>query len=296
MKSKKAEMTTKQIVILVILIASFAVLIFFLFRLNLGDESDKQLCYNSVMNRANKLVPTDSITLNCQRGYVCITKDGSCEGMLDPIKKKVKTKEEVYEVLAIELSDCWWMFGEGKVNYVGDDMIPALYCSLCSQIKFDNSVKEIFNNNNKFDKSKLYEYMSKNKLEGSTGPTYNEYLFGTNNISLISSGQFYGDVLLDEQYYSLMGTFSEVDTLAWVGVAVAVGTAGVFFAPLLIGGTTASFAGALVIGGGAAGTGAYFLAPVLEGLSGQQYIMPSLIKVNSQEFKDLKCEEITTLS
>ena len=71
MKPKKAEMTTQQIVILIILIIGFAVILFFLFRLNLGQESDKQLCYNSVMNRANKLVPTDS-TITAIIDYISI--------------------------------------------------------------------------------------------------------------------------------------------------------------------------------------------------------------------------------
>jgi len=88
-----------------------------------------------------------------------------------------------------------------------------------------------------------------------------------------------------------MGVFSEVDTITWVGIGVAAGTVGLILAPISIG-----LVGALVIGGGAGGTATYFLAPVLEGLSGQQFIPPSLIKVNSQEFTNLSCSEITTFS
>lgn len=284
---KKGEMTTQQIVILIILIASFAVLLFFLFRLNLGDETDKQLCYNSVMNRANKLVPTESVPLNCKRSYVCLSKDGSCENFLDPIVKKVKTEEEVYEVLANELSDCWWMFGEGKVNYIGKDMFPDLYCSLCSQIAFDDSVKEIFSQGG-FPKRSVYNYMCSHKLDSSGGPTYCEYLYGTNDLSIISGGKDFGIIRLDNQYYSLMGIVSEVNEFGWAGIG-----AGLAIVAVATGGLGVPFYIAAV--GGAAG--GYFLAPIAEGFSGQTFLRPSLIEAgNSPEFNSLGCKEITTLS
>lgn len=286
MKSKKAELTTKQIVILVVLILSFAIILFFLFRLNLGDESDKQLCYNSVVNKANPAFPVDT-PLNCQRNYVCITQDGSCEDMIDPDKKKVKTEEEVYEVLAEELSDCWWVFGEGKIDYAGRETIPGLYCSICSQINFDDSVKKIFKSN-EFDKRKFYEYMAKTKMQGSNGLTYTEYLFGTNDLNALSSqsnGNF-GEVDLNFQYYSLIGAYSKVHFWSWALIGAGALPLVVFGAPLV----------ATIIVGAAVAGGGYFLAPVITGASGNEYIPPSLIKVGSNEFTGLKCSEITTRS
>ena len=288
MKTKKAELTTKQIVILIVLIISFGIILFFLFRLNLGDESDKQLCYNSVMNRANKAIPTDVVPLNCQRNYVCITQDGSCENMIEPDKRKVKIEDEVYDALANELSDCWWVFGEGKVDYMGTQTIPNLYCSICSQIMFDDSVKKIFNSN-EFDKRKFYEYMAKTKMGGSNGLTYSEYLFGTKDFSALAApynGNF-GKVDLNSQYYALMGITPKINKPAWAGIWAA--TVLIAFIP-----------GVNVIAAigvaAAAATGGYFLAPMIEGLSGQRYIPPSLIKVGSDEFGSLGCEEITTRS
>ena len=51
LKNKKGEMTTQQIVLLIILIASFAVILGFLFKLNFGAESEKDICHNSVVLR-----------------------------------------------------------------------------------------------------------------------------------------------------------------------------------------------------------------------------------------------------
>ena len=288
MKTKKAELTTKQIVILIVLIISFGIILFFLFRLNLGDESDKQLCYNSVMNRANKAIPTGVVPLSCQRSYICITQDGSCENMIEPDKRKVKIEDEVYEALANELSDCWWMFGEGKADYMGTQTIPGLYCSICSQIMFDDSVKKIFNSN-EFDKRKFYEYMAKTKMGGSNGLTYSEYLFGTKDFSALAApynGNF-GKVDLNSQYYALMGITPKINKPAWAGIGAA--TVLIAFIPGV------NIIAAVGVAAAAA-TGGYFLAPMIEGISGQRYILPSLIKVGSEEFGSLGCEDITTRS
>jgi len=81
----------------IFLIIGFLIVLYFIFRLDLGNENPKQICHNSVVIRANKAVPTDAVPLKCDRNYVCLTRDGSCENMLDPQKFKVKTENEVYE-------------------------------------------------------------------------------------------------------------------------------------------------------------------------------------------------------
>ena len=132
-KFQKGELTTQQLVVIIILITSFAILLFFLFRLNLTETTNKELCYNSVIMKGSSIFPGETIPLNCKRSYICLTSDGTCEKMTKPQLQKVKTKEETYKVLADEMADCWWMFGEGKINYIGEEVIPDLYCSLCSK-------------------------------------------------------------------------------------------------------------------------------------------------------------------
>ena len=48
-KNKRGELTTQQIIMITIIIISFVVLLYFLFRLNPGETSSKQVCYNSVV-------------------------------------------------------------------------------------------------------------------------------------------------------------------------------------------------------------------------------------------------------
>lgn len=287
--NKKGELTTQQIVLLIILIVSFAIILFFLIKLNLGNQSEEEVCHNSVILRGTSVV-TDAVPLECKRQYKCISYDGTCEQMTDPDVIKVKTENEVYKALAEDMANCWWMFGEGKVNYVGSELIPDHYCSICSQIAFDNSVKDnIFNGSPEFDKKKLYNYLASQKR--SDGKSYLNYLNleGFN----VYSGNF-GVVNLEKQQYSLTSITSDVSTWGWIGIG-AVGGAALVLSPLTASGVTlVSAVGLLTIGSGA--TAGALVAPVIEGSSGQQYLPPSLIEVNSQEFYDLNCESITTAS
>ena len=50
--------------------------------------------------------------------------------MTDPEKVKVGNKEEVYLALAEEMRKCWSMFGEGDLQYVGDDILGGIYIAL----------------------------------------------------------------------------------------------------------------------------------------------------------------------
>ena len=103
-QDKKGELTTQQIVAITILVVSFIVILFLLFRLNLGEETDKELCRNSVLLKSKSILPEGSVSLNCYRSYKCITYDGSCEGLNKPEVVKVETKEEIYSDLTNEIS------------------------------------------------------------------------------------------------------------------------------------------------------------------------------------------------
>ena len=111
MNSRKAELSTQQIILLIVLIASFIVLLFFLFRLNIGKESGNQLCRNSVNNKGSPVSSLSSGSLTCYTQDICITKNGDCGELVKPFEKiKVKDLNETYSVLADKMADCWWMF------------------------------------------------------------------------------------------------------------------------------------------------------------------------------------------
>ncbi|MFA5953659.1 MAG: hypothetical protein WC812_03635 [Candidatus Pacearchaeota archaeon] len=303
-KNKRGELTTQQIVLLIILILSFIILLYFLIKLNLGQESEAEVCHNSIVLRSNKLIPTESVPLKCETQYVCITKDGTCEQFLKPEKVKVKTSDEVYQALALELSDCWWMFGEGELNYIGKEAFPEMYCSFCAQVAFDDSVKGISGfESGEFDKENFYKYIAETKMNEKE-ITYSEYLYGTNNynsflnLENISSVSF-GKINLDKQYKVLIGVTSDVSKLGYaVGGAIGGGiiATGIILAPFT--GSASLWASFAIVGGASAatGTGAYFLAPVVQSTWGGEMIPPSLIESPSEELNSIGCKNIETLS
>jgi len=287
-KGKKAELTTQQIVMLVVLITSFAIILFLLFRLNLGENTAKEICRNSVVMKGNSQLPKDAVSLNCHTSYVCISGDRTCESMTKPIIEKVKSKEEVYEVLANEMKDCWWMFGEGKINYIGEELKSKRYCSICSHIGFDESTKELFDSG-KIDKREFYNHLSNKKISGD-GKTYLEYFVGTRDISKISEGREFGEIDLNKQYYVLMGISSDTDYSKWgIGVGGVVGAA--LLVPFIGGLSLVSVVGIL----STSGTG-YYLGSIVEGESGDKYLEPIIIGVGSKEFNETQCKEIITFS
>jgi hypothetical protein len=210
-------------------------------------ESKKEICRNSVLMRGTSSTSSDALPLKCSREYICITKDGKCEGMVKPEKIKVKTEEEIYAVLAEKMADCWWMFGEGKVDYIGKDFFfKENYCSICSQILFDKSLKEIRGlESGRISKDKLYDYLSKTKILDKN-ITYLEYIFRAKDINEIKKEisneelnsqkiSTFGMIDIGKQYYLVTGITSEVAGRGWkIGAAVVAAGIG-YFLPVLDG-------------------------------------------------------------
>lgn len=304
---KKGELTTEQIVVLVILIISFGVILFFLLRIDLGNQTSEDICHNSVLMKSGvgtkAGIAANSIELQCERQYVCITYDGRCDKLLKPKIIKVKNEDEFYHAIAEEMADCWWMFGEGKLNYVGKDLVPGVYCSICDQLAFDSSVDKIFPGGY-FELGDLYDYMAAHNI--SEGETYSEYLFNRNDyVSDSKSGEIeFRNVTLSKDYYVLTGMISEISLLGWaaIGGAITGGTAAAFaLAPMTGGGSLGLYAsiitGAKVFAGTTivSGVGSTIIAPIFKNEE-NYYILPSLIEVGSTEYNDLGCKEITTSS
>lgn len=311
--NKMGELTTQQIVLLIILLISFAIILFLLFRLNLGKESEKELCHNSVMLRGAAAVPSEATPLKCSRTYLCITKDGSCEGLTKPEIEKVKTKEEIYQVLADEMADCWWMFGEGKVDYIGDKLTHKNYCSICSQVLFDDSLSEIEGIGGRIDKEEVYTYLFENEIEEDV--KYSYYLFRQNDfeelrqeISNEQGGEFdFGMIEIGKQYYVVMGIVSSVKK-PWKAISgglasyYGLGALRTFFKISPAGWVSGIIVGGVTVAGGVALTVSDLIDPEIMAVTvpGQgidnQFMAPTIQEAESAKFKSLNCEEIITLS
>jgi len=289
-------MSTEQIVLLIILLVSFAIILFFLFRLNLGKTTDQETCHNSVATRGSGVLPSKNIVpLNCKTQYICISKDGTCAEMTSPQIEKVKTKEEVYSILANQMADCWWMFGEGKINYVPDGAIGNLYCSICSQISFDKSIN--FFPKGEIDKKEFYTYLSRTNVSGKD-ISYLEYLTKLKGISgveetLKKNSKLFGNISLSNQYYIVMGITNKVSALSWGAIGVGSALAGIFLG-VITGGISIPPTIAIIAGAAGGGVAGYFVGTTVIGESGQEFLTPTIVAANSETFDALKCNSITT--
>ena len=141
--NKKGELTTQQLVVIIILITSFMIVLILFWRLDLGETTNKQICHNSVVLAGKNKGLIGS--LDCSTTYVCISKGEGCEGFNPTTTVNVKTDEEILEAVKKEIDDCWWMFGEGKIGYLGISergVLSKTNCAICSTIKFSEEIKD----------------------------------------------------------------------------------------------------------------------------------------------------------
>jgi hypothetical protein len=200
MKNKKAELTTKHIVMIIILIASFIIVLFLLFRLNLGETTNKEVCHNSVVLKGKSGIFAGS--LNCRTNYLCISGDGDCGEIptTSTIEIDPESTDEIMKAIADEMSDCWWMFGEGKINYVGEKFSGNMACALCSVIDFDETIK------GSVSYLEFFNYLK--TTSKSSSQTYLQYLYGVN--SLEEEHPYYqNDLDFSKQYVLVTGMIKE---------------------------------------------------------------------------------------
>lgn len=180
MINKKGEITTAQIVTIIVLIVSFIVILYFFFRLNLGATTNSEICHNSVVLQAKSAGITGG--LQCKTDYVCISGGGSCANMNPTITIKVDSnnKDETMKAIADQMANCWWIFGEGKLNYGGKGFFGTEGCALCSVVGFDDKV---LGSDSGITYSEFYNFLANTKKDDTQ--TYLTYLYGANDINTL---------------------------------------------------------------------------------------------------------------
>jgi hypothetical protein len=171
--SKKGEITSTQIIALILAIIGFAVVLILLWSLEFQNYSDEEVCRLSVLSRAT--VPESAkgiVPLKCTTGKICITDGkGKCaEEFLDEKNVKiVKIPENnpteaarILEKTVVESQYyCWEMMGEGKLDlFTGADNIEPTSlasnalnfksvnskCLICSRIVLDKEISSVYLN------------------------------------------------------------------------------------------------------------------------------------------------------
>ena len=175
---KRGELSTSQIVMIIILIVSFIVILYFFYRLNLGSTSSSEICHNSVILSSKSAGITGG--LQCKTDYVCISGGGKCANMNPTITITVDPTNisQIMNALATQSANCWYTFGEGKLNYGSKGIFGSSGCALCFIVEFDNT---ILSENYKTTYAQFYEYL--NVLDKDNTQTYLHYLYGTYDLN-----------------------------------------------------------------------------------------------------------------
>jgi hypothetical protein len=143
-KMKKGLMQSTIAVIIVILLST-AVLIVFLYNFTdlFTSQVGKDTCRASVELRSSSglfgQVSKSNIPLRCKTEYYCLSMGGNCpEGYT---RIKVDNIADIQREIAYRMYDCWWMLGEGNLNFFKREIGKTSNCVFCSQIAFDDKVK-----------------------------------------------------------------------------------------------------------------------------------------------------------
>ena len=142
---------------------------------------------------------------------------------VDPIKEE--TKHETMKSLADEMSDCWWMFGEGKIDYADRGAFTRTACSICSIVEFDERLQEM----DSISYEEFYDYLRTTPKTNSQ--TYLQYLYNTNTFDdlpqealldnylskTLEPGKTYFILtgVIKEGYLTKIGKFVSPIILAW---------------------------------------------------------------------------------
>jgi len=172
---KKRGVTVQStIIVLIILIISAAILLLFLRGIPYNELAQKEACHQSAIFRSKEIIGLqpgqDLMPLNCKTSEITL---GS------------SNKERLKEEIANQMYDCWWMLGEGRLDFFSETMWREIGmfgtskagCVICSIIHFEDNLKE------EPKKLDLLRYLDETKVPGKEF-TYLEYFIGQENTHL----------------------------------------------------------------------------------------------------------------
>jgi hypothetical protein len=287
---KRGELTSKQLITIIILILSFAIIIMFFILLNPGDTTDSEICRNSVVLRGSLPLGADTIKLKCKTKDICLNMGGDCDIVRDDLVSiKVNSKEEVIEELALLLWDCWYVMGEGKVNYMSAGLGNGeTYCSLCSRVNFDDKIKALYEDEGGIPYSRIYAYQQSTKIP-ERDETFLVGIYGTPTLDHIreeiKESQGY-DIYSYKMNYNVEQVVTTAiikngvwDNILLTGLGVGLGGA-------YVGGPVGFIAGGIV-----AGAIGFFTAD-----KSIRYMQPRYLEANGAALENLACKEFVSVA
>lgn len=280
---KKGELTSTQIIIIVLAIVGFGLVAIALFLVDFGGYTEKDICKLSVLSRATATnvagMAGAGIPLKCRTEKICLSESffGGCDEQFAGEENIVHVRlsgsssnkaRQIMEISANAMYDCWTMMGEGRLDLFKDNIYGATdaTCVVCSRVAIDKSVGA-----DVYDLVNVDNYMKNTQVPGSqytylqtfTDRSVVAYAIPLNDSSTSS---YKNATLSGNQFYDVAYVFSQIKSSTVVNtlksMAVIGGTAGAatFMTPIL--GSVAKKmiltpAGLVVTGVAAAGAAGY---------------------------------------
>lgn len=166
-KDKRGAISWSVIITLIVIVLVGAIILIWLGKFPFQKTIDKESCHQSVVLRSNSLLGISPgkavVPLKCKTEEIIID---------------TRDEQEIKEIIANEMYDCWWMLGEGKLNFFDPDLFAEYNvigagkvessCVICSTIKFSDDTKEAIK------EVDIFEYLVNTKVPGKD-LTYFEY-------------------------------------------------------------------------------------------------------------------------
>ncbi len=290
---KRGELTSTQIIGLILAIAGFVIVLILLFSLEFEGQATDEACRLSVLSRATAPESVNEyIPLKCQTKKICFTTGGDCEDFAgekgvkkyDLSGKLERDKELIERVSAEEMFNCWSMMGEGKLNLFSGGVAKQfgveasqLSCVICSRFAYSFDEGEGEYRKSLLEDSEngvnVAEYLKLNKVPN-RDETYLNYFTDdqVKGYPKVEDGKELDKLSLNDKMFGdsnqMATVFTQIKPKTYENVI-----GNLVFAGIAVAGTTlASPARALVnpltvgiVGVGAAGLGVYSMSNVYAG-------------------------------
>jgi len=304
MKTKKGEITTSQLIFLILLILGFAIVLIFILSYPWNSGIDKEACHEQIVMRSSvnfkyinlgdKLISLDK----CGTEKICLSMSGKdCEDFGPSTKEdritkiSIKNENDVKIAIANALYDCNSLLGAGKLNFLPNKFSGEKYCLPCARIAFDSEAKEKLNKINYYD-----FYRTMYSIKDSNGMSYLEAVypgFSSYEYSL----QIFEEYRKSNPSFKLEdwninikqpGGFVIIGAMAksgTIGSWIAAGAAAVGTIAILSGIGAPVGVGLLTISGAAGGAMFYYTSPDKD----YNYTAPFIVPYNLKDLSDIKC-------
>jgi hypothetical protein len=204
-RGKRGDITSAQIIGIIILLVSLAIIIYVYYQINWTGQVDDTVCHESVVlrgtisNMADVNQVTNIVPLKCKTEKICVGgtgmfNKGECseyEGAKDVSVIKADEINDVNRLFAQEMVSCWKMMGEGKLSLFSRGVVDGVTgggvyagCVICSRVAFDE--KSLKNSGVDLKELNVDNYMRSYKMEGANG-SYFDVLAGEDGKVMIKS-------------------------------------------------------------------------------------------------------------